>query len=192
MGRARVRNLGLGKADPVSRGRIVRLALALVGVAVLAGLAVISTKDGESGSTAVEAWDLPRLGGEGKVRLADFRGAPVVANFFASWCTACEFELPGFSKVSRELEGRVAFVGINSLDGGRGLDMARRFDIDWWPLARDIGGGDGSGLHDALGGRGMPITAFYDAGGKLVDFAGGALSEPALRARLRSLYGVEV
>jgi hypothetical protein len=42
--------------------------------------------------------------------------------------------------------------------------MPKRHDITSWPLARDTGGRNGSGLHAAPGGRGMPITAFYDAG----------------------------
>ncbi len=68
--------------------------------------------------------------------------------------------------------------------------MPERHDITWWPLARDIGGADGSGLHRDLGGRGMPITAFYDSGGKLLHVDGGALPESALRDRLTSFYGV--
>lgn len=161
-------------------------------VALLAVLAVVSSGGGGTGTTEVEAWDLPRLGGEGRVQLADFRGKPVVLNFFASWCTACDFELPGFRRVSEELKGEVAFVGVASLETGDPMTMPERHDITWWLLARDIGGRDGSGLHDALGGRGMPITAFYDAEGKLVDFVGGALPESALRDRVRALYGVEV
>jgi hypothetical protein len=38
----------------------------------------------------------------------------------------------------------------------------------------------------------MPITAFYDADGQLVDVAGGALPADALFERLRRLYGVEI
>lgn len=38
----------------------------------------------------------------------------------------------------------------------------------------------------------MPITAFYDAQGRLIDVANGALLEPQLRAALQQLYGVEV
>jgi thiol-disulfide isomerase/thioredoxin len=118
----------------------------------------------------------------------------VVANFFASWCTSCEFELPGFAKAAQDLKGKVAFVGINSEETGDGMSMARRFHLaeSGFVLARDVGGTAGSGLHDALGGRGMPITAFYDAQGRLVDLARGALPEDALRDRLRQLYGVSV
>lgn len=56
--------------------------------------------------------------------------------------------------------------------------------------ARDVGGGNGSGLHRALGGRGMPITAFYDPGGRLVDVWNGVLVGGQLQERLHTLFGI--
>jgi hypothetical protein len=69
--------------------------------------------------------------------------------------------------------------------------MPRRHHITWWPLARDVGGAHNSGLHDALGGGNtMPLTAFYDATGHLVDVNRGALPEAALRQRIQQLFGI--
>lgn len=164
--------------------------LALVAVALVAAL----SSGGGAGSSVTDPthFDLPAMEGEGRVRLADFRGKPVVVNFFASWCTACEFELPGFTAVAEDLDGEVAFVGVNSLETGNGRAMAEEYGLAeaGFVLAKDAGGRQGSGLHDALGGRGMPITAFYDAEGNLVDFVGGARAEDDLRARLQRLYGI--
>lgn len=33
------------------------------------------------------------------------RGKPVVLNFYASWCTVCDRELPDFERVARQLDG---------------------------------------------------------------------------------------
>lgn len=168
---------------------------AAAGVAIVVGLGVLAV-GGEStdGATDPAAFDLPALGGEGRVRLADFRGTPVVVNFFASWCSSCDFELPGFTAAADASRGKVAFVGVNALETGDWRPMAERHQLEQhgFVLARDTGGRQGSGLHAALGGRGMPITAFYDADGRLLDVAGGALPEDALSERLRELYGVEV
>jgi thiol-disulfide isomerase/thioredoxin len=165
-------------------------AVAAVAAAATIGLAHGSGSSGGTASTSTDsaAFALRRLEGNGQVRLADFHGKPTVVNFFASWCTACRGELPGFAKISRELKGKVQFVGVNSLENGDGMSVARDFGIDWWPLARDVDGQQDSGLHDALGGQGMPITAFYDAKGKLLYVNPGALPEDALRARLQALY----
>ena len=181
------------RPTPTSSGT--KWLLAALGFAVVAVVAVIAFAGGgedDPGSTEPSAFDLPSIEGDERIRLADFAGTPTVVNFFASWCTACDAELPGFAKVSRELEGEVSFIGVNSLETGDAMLMPERHDITWWPLARDTGGRNGSGLHAALGGRGMPITAFYDADGSLVHVDGGALPEQLLRARLNELYGVGV
>lgn len=168
-------------------------ALGVVGVAALVGLAIVASggSGGGSGVSDPEAFDLPAIDGDARVRLADFRGTPVVVNFFASWCTTCDFELPGFARVSEELRDDVAFVGVNALETGDPKTMPERHGITWWPLARDIGS-RGNDLHAALGGRDMPITAFYDASGTLLHVEPGALDEAALRALITQLYGIDV
>lgn len=143
-------------------------------------------------TTQPTAWQLPRLAGGGQLALSSLRGHPVVVNFFASWCTACQGELPGLAVVSQKLRGTVTFAGIDSEETGNGLAMARQYGVDWWPLAVDSGGAGNSGLHDALGARGMPLTAFYDANGRLLAVVTGAISEDDLRTRLHTLYGVTV
>jgi cytochrome c biogenesis protein CcmG/thiol:disulfide interchange protein DsbE len=159
-------------------------------IVVTVGLLAMTSSSGGPGNTTNEAFDLPQLKGSGRVRLADFKGQPTVVNFFASWCSACDFELPGYAKVSGELKGRVHFVGVDALETGDPMYMPERHHITWWPLARDVGGSNGSGLHDALGGgNAMPITAFYDANGKLIEVERGALPESSLRAKLHKLYG---
>ncbi len=169
--------------------------LAAAGVTILIAVgAIASVGNSSTGVTDPERWDLAALDSDEHVRLADFRGKPVVVNFFASWCTSCEFELPHFAAAARALRGQVVFVGVNAMETGDGMGMAREFRLreSGFVLAKDTGGRQGSGLHDALGGRGMPITAFYDADGALVDGVGGALSEDVLLDKLNQLYGVEV
>jgi thiol-disulfide isomerase/thioredoxin len=176
---------------PAKRGS--KVAVVMAGALILLVVAALAVGSGGAGSsnTSKEAWNLPRLGGGGRVRLADFRGRPTVVAFFASWCSACDFELPGFATVSSELRGRVNFVGVDAQETGDPMFMPERHHLTWWPLARDVGAGNGSGLHDALGvGNGMPISAFYDADGKLVAVERAALPESTLRARLHQLYGV--
>ena len=181
------------------RARRLQAAIAAAVLAVAAGVVALAAHGGSShsvpgsASTSTTGWDLPPLSGNGNdIRLSDFRGEPTVVNFFASWCTACRGELPGFSRISKELRGKVHFVGVNSLETGDGVSMARDYGIDWWPLARDVDGQQDSGLHDALGGQGMPMTAFYDAKGNLLTAVLGSLPEQALRDELEKLYGISV
>lgn len=178
------------------RRRRVLAGLVAGGAAVVAVVVVLALSVGSSGGTGVtdpERFDLPALDGDGRVALTDYAGTPVVVNFFASWCTACDVELPGFAKVSKELRGEVQFIGVASLETGDPLFMPRRHGIMWWPLARDIRGAQRSGLHDELGGgNSMPLTAFYDEDGVLLAVERAAIPEDALRRTLRELYDVEV
>jgi thiol-disulfide isomerase/thioredoxin len=170
-------------------------ALVAAAVALVTAVAFLAFRpvDNAAGySTDPAGWELPRIDGSGTIRLADFAGRPVVVNFFASWCVACDAELPGFAAASQQLRGRVTFVGVNALETGDRLYMPRRHGITWWPLARDVGGGNSSGLHNALSGGldAMPITAWYDASGHLLHVDRGALPEAALHTRVAELYGI--
>lgn len=165
----------------------------LVGV-VLWGAVRSSVSGGGDGVTDAAAFDLPALDGPGRVRLADHRGRPVVVNFFASWCDVCDLELVDFREAATRLSGQVDFIFVNSNETGDWRPMARRTGIaEGFVLARDIKGTRGNGLYRSLGGTGgMPITAFYDADGRLLHTQFGGLVGPALEQALSAILGVTV
>ncbi len=143
--------------------------------------------------TSPAAFSLPALNGNGSVRLAHYRGKPVVVNFFASWCTACQAELPGFRQEAIALKGKVTFIGVDSLETGDKNFLPNLFHLPdaFAALARDVGP-DGNDLHAALGGGStMPLTAFYGADGRLLDVERSALVPvDALKFKIAQLYGV--
>lgn len=163
----------------------------VIGLAALALLVlVVSTlPEPEVGSTEAEAWDLPALVGDGRYTLSDFNGQPTVAVFFASWCTVCEHEIPEFLAVSQEIGDRVNFVGINSQDNGRGGGDADKWGITGeWPIAKDIGGRNQSGLSvETFGARGMPLTVIYTSDGAVAHIQRGGMSGQQLVALLTDL-----
>lgn len=52
----------------------------------------------------VQDWD----GNE--VHLSDYFGKPIVLNFWAHWCDACQYQMPEFNAVWEELDGEVTFL----------------------------------------------------------------------------------
>lgn len=187
-----------------SRRRRLIAPLVAVAVALVAALLIARAGSGSSPSGSIpgtgtpvkvsldpSTWELPRLDGPGLVRLADYRGHPVVVNFFASWCVPCRAELPVLSAMAAQAGDRVRFVGVDAEENGDGAALAHQY-IAGWPLAQDVGGRMNSGLHDALGAQGMPVTAFYDAQGRLLGVKLGSFVHDTLRDRLNQLYGLGV
>lgn len=171
-------------------GLVIAAVLVLVGVGVLA----FRGSPTRGGSTDPKAFALPALHGSGQVRLEDFRGKPTVVNFFASWCKACDAELPEFTSRAIALKGRVNFIGVDSLETGDKDLLVKRYHLDtaFTALASDVGGSANDGLHAALGGgKRMPLTAFFDAHGKLLDIETVALTHGALDRGLNELFGIK-
>jgi len=173
--------------------RLVRAGLIATSIAIVAVvlvLAISASSGGGTGVTEPDRFSLPRIQGDGQVELADYRGKPVVVNFFASWCTACDAELPDFRDAARRLDGEVSFVFVNSNETGNWRPMVERHDLLGLPLAEDVGGNGGNGLYRSLGGTGgMPITAFYGPDGNVVDVVFGALTGGALQDAIEEAYG---
>lgn len=163
------------------------------GVVVFALVFVFALSEGDElvGAVETDSWDLPALEGDGRVTLEQFRGKPTVAAFFASWCTICQRELPGFAELSRAVSEQVNFVGINTMNNGTGLPFAQQVGIDHWPLARDIGLHDGRQLATNFRARGSPTTVLYDAQGNVVDVTLGALTAGQLAQKLNQFFEVD-
>ncbi len=51
-----------------------------------------------------------------KVNLSDYKGKPVVVNFWATWCYYCKVEMPDFNEAYKEYPD-VQFLMVNATDG---------------------------------------------------------------------------
>jgi cytochrome c biogenesis protein CcmG/thiol:disulfide interchange protein DsbE len=117
---------------------------------------VLSAKVGERAPD----FSLPTLDG-GHVQLSDYRGQPVVLNFWASWCTPCRKEFP----LLRERVGSdpdIALVGVNTQDfvESDGREFAKEQHADW-PNGFDRN----EAVRRGYGVTGLPETFFIDADG---------------------------
>ena len=103
MGRRRAR----ARAHTAGAARIAVVALALAAGAC--GHGSSATARAEVGKRA-PTFVAPRIVGPGDVRLTDYRGKPVLLNFFASWCEPCRDELPLLQRTAAD--GRIAVVAV--------------------------------------------------------------------------------
>lgn len=127
---------------------------------------------------------LPRLGGGPPVRLADYRGAPVVIDFWATWCEPCKASLPEHEKLARELEGRVAVVTINVDETDAPVSRFLERRQLKLVVARDAKGETPA----AFGVQAMPYALLLDGQGGVVQRFEGE-PYPALRLAAQKLAG---
>jgi thiol-disulfide isomerase/thioredoxin len=112
---------------------------------------------------------------------ADYRGKPVVVNFFSSTCVPCITEMPALEGLHQELGSKVAFLGLNVQDT---VEAARSFLETvkvTWDIGRDP---SGSILRSEADGVGLPTTLLLDAQGMIVFKRLGAVDVGQLRQAL--------
>ncbi|MHB1732119.1 MAG: TlpA family protein disulfide reductase [Ferrimicrobium acidiphilum] len=112
----------------------------------------------------------------GSVSPSEFVGHPLVINFFASWCTACQAETPMLASVAQGLGHKVDFLGIdeNDTDTTKVLAFIAKNHVDY-PVVTD---------HASLQGKylliGLPTTVFVASSGKVVGVVQGQMSKSVL------------
>jgi len=97
-----------------------------------------------------------------ELRLSDFRGQPVVLNFWATWCKPCRLEIPQFVRAYEKYSERgLVIIGLN-LQEGKALikPFADDYGMDY-PIAIDRDGEVG----DKYRILGLPTTYFIDREG---------------------------
>ncbi|MBO9361956.1 MAG: TlpA family protein disulfide reductase [Thermoflexus sp.] len=167
----------------------VALAVALIFLALL-GWAFV-----EQGRTAPTAGPAPSFslplyegydGGLGirEFRLQEWRGRPVVINFWASWCKPCEEEASLLEALWRKYRERgVIFVGVDYLDvPSAAMDYLRRFEITY-PNGPDLG----TRISRLYRVTGVPETFVVDPEGRVVFYKAAPIQPGELEAVLDPL-----
>lgn len=107
-------------------------------------------------------------------RLSDWKGHPLLVNFWAAWCLPCRDEIPLLERLSRERARQgLRVIGIAVDSRAAVLDYARQAAIRY-PLL--IGEQPGLELVRALGMEAVfPFSVFVDARGQIVTLKIGEL-----------------
>ena len=117
------------------------------------------------------------------MRLSDFRGRPVVLNWFATWCGPCRAEIPDFQAAYEALGGEVVFLGVNLQESpDDAVGMLDEYGAVYPALLDEEGD---VALHYRL--PGMPTTFFIDADGVVRAWGAGLIVEETLVEELAKL-----
>jgi cytochrome c biogenesis protein CcmG, thiol:disulfide interchange protein DsbE len=121
--------------------------------------------------------------------LEEYRGKPVLLNFWATWCVPCAAEMPLLNEMQKQYQEKVLFI-VASIDDE---DMKPQVEIfikkHQGEALTVMMGATLDSLDDFGVNQGMPGTVLIDADGKIVDRLTGALKRPDLEERLRKLAG---
>ena len=105
---------------------------------------------------------LPSVSGK-QLQLSDYRGKPVILNFWATWCPPCRKEIPDLTAFQTKYGDKATVIGVALDDPGEVKEFVRMFEVNY-PVAY------GNEVVSRKFGkvRGLPTTFFIDAKGRIV------------------------
>ena len=114
-------------------------------------------------------------------KLSDFRGKPVILNFWATWCGYCKMEMPDFDEKYKQYGEDVHFLMVNVTDGNQEtVETASAFVAQEgysFPVYYD------TTLEAAMSypTSGLPVTFIIDAEGAVVAWQQGMMTAENLQ-----------
>ena len=168
-----------------ARRKVLLGAAAVAAVAAGVGAGVLALR-GQSGTAELLAASFPDLSGRRR-KLSEWRGKPLLCNFWASWCAPCREEIPLLNSAARD-NASIGFqvVGIAIDNAANVHKYLKTVQIGYTVLVAE---GSALRLMEALGNRGgmLPFSVTLDAAGRLRRHKLGAYSADELRADLAAL-----
>ena len=120
----------------------------------------------------------------GDFRLSDHAGAPVMINFFASWCVPCVEEAPIIEKIYHEYRQKgVAILAVAVSDQAEKTKQFMEKYALSFPAGLDLTGE----IQEAYGVYGLPTTIFIDKQGITNYLHPGSVTERLLRHEIDKL-----
>jgi len=158
---------------------------------VIPTLCVLGSIAGPAGAGSMPeppAFTLKDLDGK-VVRLSDYKGRPVVVDFWATWCQPCRASLPHLNTLhDRYSEKGLVVLGLSVDDSGP--QRVKRF-ADHLGLHFRLAMADERVL-DAFGPiRSIPTTFFIDKKGQVVRRVVGYIDEETMESYALELFGTD-
>jgi thiol-disulfide isomerase/thioredoxin len=123
-------------------------------------------------------------------KLSEWKGRPLMVNFWATWCDPCRREIPLLKSLRHERSGEsLEVIGIAVDFKDAVLDYTRKIGIDYPVL---IGEKDGMAAIDAFGmDTVFPFTVFADRQGRIFTVKVGELGRDEAKIILDGLRDVD-
>lgn len=149
-----------------------------------ANRAIGSAPAADPSSEAFFQAQLPDLSGT-EFALSQWRGQPLVVNFWATWCPPCVKEIPDLNDLAAK-HPKAQFVGVAIDTAPNVREFIKKIPIDY---AVVIAGHQGISMVRALGNPagGLPFTVLIRPDGSLQDATMGLISPDVLDRQIERL-----
>jgi thiol-disulfide isomerase/thioredoxin len=129
------------------------------------------------------AFALTSLDGK-KVSLADYKGRPVLVNFWATWCGPCKVEMPWFEEFRKQYAAQgFEILGLaDDVDAGKDMiaKVATKAGVSYPILLTD------GKVQTAYGGLDvLPMSFYVDRNGVIVEQTAGLGSKDQIEANIK-------
>lgn len=121
-----------------------------------------------------------------EVNLSDFKGKPVVINFWATWCHYCKKEMPDFNKAYKKYP-EVQFLMVNATDGERETVKKAKEYIEKEKFDFDVFFDVDLDAVNKYYITGFPTTVFIDKEGRIVTGRSGMMDIESLEETIKSM-----
>ena len=109
------------------------------------------------------------------MQLKDLRGHTILLAFWATWCTACELEIPTLETLQRDANQSAIVLGITDEDSSVVREWMDKYGRNFRSLI------DGKATWDAFGVSGIPVLVVIDRNGIVRGYLQGIIPERSLR-----------
>jgi cytochrome c biogenesis protein CcmG, thiol:disulfide interchange protein DsbE len=157
-------------------------AVGAVFAAVIVAVSLVGSRSAGKAAPVAPGFTVAALGAPGQqVALSQYKGKPLIVNFWASWCEPCQQETPLIARWYAQQHGQVNVIGLDVNDtAANALKFARAKGVSY-PLGMDPQAVTAS----AYGVIALPQTFFLNAQHRIVDRIYGAVTQADLAAGVR-------
>ena len=122
-------------------------------------------------------------------KLSDFRGKPVILNFWASWCGPCAGEMPEFQSFYEQYGEDIHFVLVNLTDGPQETVASASAFLEENGYTLPVYYDTDIDAAMKYGVSAVPVSYFIDADGRFVAWAQGAMDADMLQQGMDMVLG---